>query len=237
VPARTSAPARATEAARISAIIAGLQAQYPEARTALAFGSTFQLLVAVILSAQCTDKRVNLVTADLFKRYRTPGDFAKLEPDDLEPQIKTCGLGPSKARNIVATSRLLLERHAGQVPGTMEELIKLPGVGRKTANVMLANAFDTAAIAVDTHVFRVAHRLGLSGGSSPEATERDLQRVIPEAQWAPAHHWLIWHGREICRARKPECGRCPVLDYCPTGRDLSGLPPLKGLKPWHRPGK
>ena len=237
MPPRTSARGRLTEAARVSSIIGGLQQHYPEARTALEFETTFQLLVAVILSAQCTDKRVNLVTQELFKNYRTPQDFARLEPDELEGRIKTCGLGPSKARNIVATSRLLLERHGGVVPGTLAELIALPGVGRKTANVMLANAFDTAAIAVDTHVFRVAHRLGLAGGNSPEATERDLQRVIPEAQWAPAHHWLIWHGREICHARKPECGRCPVLEYCPTGRDLTGMAPLKGLKPWYRPVK
>ncbi|MBM3267854.1 MAG: endonuclease III [Candidatus Sericytochromatia bacterium] len=219
--------------ARARAILDALARTYPEARTALEFGSTFQLLVAVILSAQCTDKRVNQVTAELFGRYRTPSDFARLEPDELEPLVRACGLGPSKARNIVATSRLLQDRHEGEVPGSLAELLALPGVGRKTANVMLANAFDTAAIAVDTHVFRVAHRLGLSDSPNPEGTERDLQTVIPRERWAPAHHWLIWHGREVCHARKPACSRCPVLEHCPTGRDLEGLPPLRGARAWH----
>ena len=171
----------------------------------------------------------------MFKTYRTPGDFAALAAEDLEPQIRSCGLGPSKARNIIATSRLLLERHCGQVPGTLEELIALPGVGRKTANVMLANVFDTAAIAVDTHVFRVSHRLGLARSANPEGTERELQAVIPREQWATAHHWLIWHGREVCHARKPECPRCPLLDACPTGRELVGMPGLTGIAPWPGP--
>lgn len=223
------------EQARAARILDALARAYPQARTALDFGSTFQLLVAVILSAQCTDKRVNLVTAELFKKYRTPEDFAALDAETLEPQVRSCGLGPSKARNIVAASRLLLEKHGGEVPGTMEELIALPGVGRKTANVMLANAFDTAAIAVDTHVFRVSHRLALASSSSPEGTERELQAAIPEGLWATAHHWLIWHGREICHARKPDCPRCPLLDDCPTGRALMGMEPLRGLKAWPGP--
>ncbi len=220
-------------ASRAARIVEALAAAYPQARTALEFGSTFQLLVAVILSAQCTDKRVNLVTAKLFERFKTPADFAALEPAELETYVKTCGLGPSKAKNIVATSRILVERHQGEVPGTLDELLDLPGVGRKTANVMLANAFDTAAIAVDTHVFRVAHRLGLSAATTPDGTERDLQAAIPQELWAPAHHWLIWHGREICHARKPDCPRCPLLDLCPTGRDFLGMPAIRGTRPWH----
>lgn len=221
------------ERSRIMRILEKLAATYPQARTALEFGSPFQLLVAVILSAQCTDKRVNQVTRELFKEYRTPADFAALDPAELEPKIRSCGLGPSKARNIVEASRLLLERHGGEVPGTMEELVALPGVGRKTANVMLANIFDTAAIAVDTHVFRVSHRLGLARSTTPEGTERELQAAIPRDLWAQAHHWLIWHGREICHARKPACSRCPLLNDCPTGRELEGLPPLLGLAAWH----
>jgi endonuclease-3 len=220
---------------RVRAILDALAATYPEARTALEFGTPFQLLVAVILSAQCTDKRVNQVTHELFKRFRTPEDVARLEPDELEPLIRSCGLGPSKARKLVATSRLLATQFGCEVPGTRDELVTLPGVGRKTANVMLANVFGTAAIAVDTHVFRVAHRLGLSDSPNRDGTERDLQAAIPRERWSQAHHWLIWHGRQLCRARKPDCPRCPVLDWCPTGRDLQGLAAIPGVKPWHGP--
>ena len=195
---------------------------YPEAGTALKFGTTFQLLVAVILSAQCTDKRVNEVTQKLFTVASEPADFARMQPEELEPRIRSCGLGPSKARSIVATSRALLERHGGEVPGTFAELVALPGVGRKTANVMLANAFGTPAIAVDTHVFRVANRLGLAAATTPEATEEQLRRRIPVELWSQAHHWLVHHGREICHARNPECSRCPLLRICPEGQRRCG---------------
>ena len=195
---------------------------YPGAGTALKFGTTFQLLVAVILSAQCTDKRVNEVTRKLFAVASEPADFARMQPGELEPWIRSCGLGPSKARNIVATSRVLLERHGGEVPGTFEQLVELPGVGRKTANVMLANAFETPAIAVDTHVLRVANRLGLAAATTPEATEKQLRQRIPVELWSQAHHWLIHHGREICHARNPACSVCPLLRLCPEGQRRCG---------------
>ncbi len=195
---------------------------YRGAGTALEFETTFQLLVAVILSAQCTDKRVNQVTRRLFEVASDPADFARMQPEELEPWIRSCGLGPSKARSIVATSRALLEQHGGKVPGTFEQLIELPGVGRKTANVMLANAFGTPAIAVDTHVFRVANRLGLAAARTPESTEEQLRRRIPVELWGQAHHWLIHHGREICHARNPECSRCPLLRLCPEGQRRCG---------------
>jgi endonuclease-3 len=195
-----------------------LRATYAGARTALHYRTDFQLLVSVILSAQCTDARVNMVTPKLFERYPNAEAMAALDPSDLEPLIMTCGLFKSKARNIIAASRLLVERHGGRVPRSMEELITLPGVGRKTANVVLSVAFDTPAIAVDTHVFRVANRLGLARARTPAQTEKQLMRVIPEGDWTSAHHWLIHHGREICHARNPECARCPLLALCPSAK-------------------
>lgn len=205
---------------RIAEILRILRETYPDARTALDYGSTFELLVAVILSAQCTDVRVNMVTKKLFARYRTAEDFARLTPEELEPWIASCGLGPAKARNLVATARILVERYRGEVPGTMEELVALPGVGRKTANVMLANAFGIPAIAVDTHVFRVANRLGLARSKDVLGTERDLMRTLPKETWIQAHHWLIWHGRELCKAQRPLCDRCPLAPLCPHYRSL-----------------
>ena len=191
---------------------------YANARTALTYETDFQLLVAVMLSAQCTDARVNMVTPDLFRKYPDAAALASLQPDELEPLIMTCGLYKSKAKNIVAASRILVASHGGRVPQTMEELIELPGVGRKTANVVLSVAFDTAAIAVDTHVFRVANRLGLTKAKNPVQTEQQLMKVIPEAEWSDAHHWLIHHGREICHARRPECAGCPLRELCPSAK-------------------
>jgi endonuclease-3 len=159
-----------------------------------------------------------MVTPGLFRAHPDAAAIASLQPDELEPLIKTCGLYRSKAKNIVATSRLLVVRHGGRVPKTMAELTELPGVGRKTANVVLSVAFDKAAIAVDTHVFRVANRLGLTKAKNPVQTEAQLMRVIPEAEWSDAHHWLIHHGREICHARRPECGRCPLRALCPSAK-------------------
>jgi endonuclease-3 len=176
------------------------------------------LLVAVILSAQCTDARVNLVTPALFRTYPDAAAIAALEPSDLEPLIMTCGLYKTKAKNIVAASRLLVARHRGRVPRTMAELLELPGVGRKTANVVLAVAFEQAAIAVDTHVFRVANRLGLTKATNPVQTETQLMEVVPKAEWSDAHHWLIHHGREICHARKPLCAECPLRALCPSAK-------------------
>jgi endonuclease-3 len=171
-----------------------------------------------MLSAQCTDARVNMVTPALFKRYPTAEAMAAAEPGELEPYIKTCGLFTTKAKNIVGASRLIVERHGGKVPNTMEELLELPGVGRKTANVVLAVGFDQDAIAVDTHVFRVANRTGLTRAKTPAQSEQQLMRVVPKDEWSQAHHWLIHHGREVCHARNPECIRCVIVDLCPSAK-------------------
>lgn len=196
------------------AILGALDKEYYDAVCALEFTNSFELLISTILSAQCTDKQVNKVTEKLFKRFSGPEDFARLEPQELEPYVKSCGVYKNKARNIVLTCRALLDRFGGEVPGTMEELTSLPGVGRKTANVVLSNAFGQDAIAVDTHVFRVTNRMGLVRAKTPEETECQLMERIPKDQWSRAHHWLIRHGRQVCHARKPECGRCPVFLWC-----------------------
>lgn len=221
-----------TDAPRVARILATLGATYPDATTALDYVTPFQFLVAVILSAQCTDVRVNEVTRALFGDFWKPADFAVLNPEELEVRIRKCGLGRSKAKNIVAMSRRLLDRHGGAVPSQFEELIRLPGVGRKTANVILASLFGVPAIAVDTHVYRVSHRLGFSGSTTPARTERDLQALIPRSDWAIAHHWFIWHGRTRCRARNPACIGCPLLENCPTGRNNVGMSKLPGLSGW-----
>jgi endonuclease III len=190
---------------------------YPDARTALEYDNAFQLLVAVMLSAQCTDTRVNMVTPALFAAFPTVRAFAAAPPRNLIPYIKSCGLFRTKAKNIIAASRLIVER-GGHVPETMDELLELPGVGRKTANVILSVAFAQSAIAVDTHVFRVANRLGLVQAKTPAAAEAALMKVVPKADWSSAHHWLIHHGRQICHARNPECRRCVVADLCPSAK-------------------
>jgi endonuclease-3 len=159
-----------------------------------------------------------MVTPALFARYPTAESMAAAEPEDLEPYIKTCGLFTTKAKNIIAASRLIVEHHGGKVPSTMEELLELPGVGRKTANVVLAVGFAQDAIAVDTHVFRVANRTGLTRARTPAQSERQLMKVVPRAEWSQAHHWLIHHGREVCHARKPECARCALVDLCPSAK-------------------
>ena len=191
-----------------------LQGAYATAACALTFTNPFELLIATMLSAQCTDKQVNKVTPGLFRAFPTPQDIAALSPEELEPYVKSCGVYKTKARNIVLTCRSLLERFGGNVPQTMEELTSLPGVGRKTANVVLSNAFGQDAIAVDTHVFRVTNRIGLVHAKTPEETERQLMAALPQEKWSQAHHWLIFHGRVVCHARKPECGKCPVYLWC-----------------------
>lgn len=191
-----------------------LEEAHPDAHCELNYGSDFQLLVAVILSAQCTDKRVNLVTAELFKHYREPVDFATVPQEKLEELIRPCGFFRSKARSIISSGADIIERFGGKVPRTMEELLSLRGVGRKTANVMLGVAFGESAIAVDTHVFRLAHRLGLSDKPTPEGVEKDLVGEISEEMRAKAHHLLIFHGRYVCHSRNPECDKCNVTEYC-----------------------
>lgn len=194
--------------------VAALGRSYPEARCRLRFGTSFELLIATILSAQCTDETVNRVTSGLFSRYRTPADFLSLTPERLGELIRECGLFRTKARNILAACRILVNEHGGEVPAEREALERLPGVGRKTAGVVLSNAFGVPAIAVDTHVFRVARRLGLADAGTPAGVERQLMRVIPGELWSAAHHQLIQHGRQVCTARKPRCGECPVAGLC-----------------------
>ena len=193
-----------------------LEATYAGAVPELKFNSPFELLIAVILSAQCTDKRVNAVTPALFAATDTPQKFLSLGQSRLEELIRSCGFYRSKARNILSTCRMLVEEFNGEVPTAFEDLIKLPGVGRKTANVVTSVAFKEPAIAVDTHVFRIANRLKLAEGSTPLEVELGLQRVIPKSKWADAHHWLIWHGRKLCRARAPLCDECPLRSVCPS---------------------
>lgn len=207
-----------TKAQRDAAILDRLRRAYAGAEIALDFDDTFQLLVAVILSAQCTDVRVNMVTPALFARYPSAEAMAATEPEDLEPYIKTCGLFTTKSKNLVAASRMIIERFGGKVPHTMEELLELPGVGRKTANVVLAVGFSQDAIAVDTHVFRVANRTGLTRARTPAQSERQLMKVVPKKWWARAHQWLIHHGREVCHARKPACATCVLVDLCPSAK-------------------
>lgn len=201
-------------------ILKTLKNLYPEARCALHHQNPFQLLIATILSAQCTDKRVNLITPPLFKKAPSPEKMLALGLPGLEKAIKTCGLYQSKAKNILGTCRGLLEKHRGRVPSDLKALTELPGVGRKTANVVLANAFGVPALPVDTHVFRVAQRLGLAEAKTPEKLEKKLREVFPKKDWIDAHHLLIHHGRNLCRARNPRCDICPLKVYCPFFKNL-----------------
>lgn len=196
--------------------IAILEETYRGTKPALRFSNPFELLIAVILSAQCTDVRVNVVTERLFKKAPTPEAILSLGLRSLEEEIRDCGLFRNKAKNIMAACQQLLQQHGGQVPEDFEALQQLPGVGRKTANVVMSVGFGHPAIAVDTHVFRVANRLKLASGAAPLAVEKGLQRAIPKEKWSEAHHWLIWHGRKICKARKPLCGECPLQKLCPS---------------------
>lgn len=207
--------------ARTQKIVARLQTTYPDAHCELNFSNPLELLVATILSAQCTDKRVNLVTAELFRKYRCAADYANADLAALEQGIKTTGFFRNKAKNIQACCRALLEKHGGQVPRTMTELHALDGVGRKTANVVLGNAFGiNEGVVVDTHVRRLANRLGLTKQQDPEKIERDLMQLVPRKQWTLLSHWLIWHGRRRCGARNPDCGRCEIAKLCPAAGRL-----------------
>ncbi|WP_423231136.1 endonuclease III [Clostridium grantii] len=195
-------------------IINILSETYEGAQCGLVFNSSFELLVATMLSAQCTDERVNIITKPLFEKYNTPQSMIQLSQLELGEIIKSCGLYKNKSKNIISTSKSIIEEYNGEVPNTFEELIKLSGVGRKTANVVLANAFNVPTIAVDTHVFRLANRIGLSKGNTPDKVEQDLMKSIPKEKWIQMHHYLIWHGRKICKARKPQCETCPIALYC-----------------------
>lgn len=193
-----------------------LEETYRGAKPELHFRNPFELLIAVILSAQCTDKRVNITTARLFKKAATPAAIVALGISGLEEEIKDCGLFRNKAKNIMATCRTLVEEFGGEVPSDYDTLLKLPGVGRKTANVVTSIAFGRPAIAVDTHVFRIANRLKLAAGETPLAVEKGLMKAIPREKWSAAHHWLIYHGRRVCKANRPLCGECPLADVCPS---------------------
>ena len=197
------------------AILNRLEEMYPEAKAELVFSNPYEMLVATMLSAQCTDKQVNKVTPAVFARYPDTSSMAEAQVEDLYPMVKSCGF-KSKAGNIIAACRIIREEHGGQVPDTREALTRLPGVGRKTANVVLSNAFGIPAFAVDTHVFRVSNRLGLCKADTVKETERQMTRLIPEEKWGQAHHWLIWHGRRVCKAQRPLCEECGLRDLCPT---------------------
>ena len=201
----------------IDVIIERLNKHYIGAKPGLKFNSPFELLIATILSAQTTDKQVNAVTGTLFGQYPDAKSFLALEQQELEEMIRSIGFFRTKAANVLETCYILTQQHGGQVPQTMAELTALPGVGRKTANVVLSNAFGIPAIAVDTHVFRVSNRLGLADAKNVEDTEKQLMDNIPREKWGEAHHWLIWHGRRICAARKPQCDVCFLADVCRYG--------------------
>ncbi len=199
---------------RITEIFTRLKDKYPAAKCELGYDSPFELLVAVILSAQCTDKRVNEVTKVLFKKANTPRQFAEMDIKELEKDIYTCGFYHNKAKNIIGASKDICEKFGGQVPSDMADLLSLSGVGRKTANVVLNVAFGQPTIPVDTHVFRVSHRLDLSSGKTPDDVEADLNEVIPDQFKPLAHHLLIFHGRYCCKAQRPDCDNCPLTDLC-----------------------
>lgn len=204
---------------RVSKLIERFQAVYPDAHCELNFKTPLQLLIATILSAQCTDKRVNMVTPSLFKKYRTAQAFAKALPFTFEKEIRSTGFFRSKTKSILAACRAIASSNGGRVPQTMEGLCALPGVGRKTANVVLGNAFGkNEGIVVDTHVVRLSNRLRLTTHGDPEKIEHDLMKVVPQNRWTIWSHWLIWHGRRRCFARKPDCAKCEVFALCPSGR-------------------
>ena len=200
----------------IQEILQILEQKYPQATTALHYCTPFELLLAVILSAQTTDKQVNKVTEKLFQKIKGPRDLLDMGISCLEKEIKGCGLYRQKSRQIMETSRLLCEKFGGEVPRTREELMTLPGVGRKTANVVLSTAFGLPALAVDTHVQRISRRLGLSEGKNALAVEKEICRLIPRDLWRETHHRMIAHGRQVCRARKPLCDSCSLSPYCPS---------------------
>jgi endonuclease III len=204
-------------AAQTKEVIKRLKKAYPDAHCALNHTNAFELLIATILSAQCTDERVNIVTAELFRKYPTPKHFVELSQSELEKEIHSTGFFRNKAKNIKAACERLLEAYGGEVPQTMEDLLTLGGVARKTANVVLGNAFGIASgVVVDTHVSRLSQRLGLTDARAPEKIEADLAELVPKKHWVMFPHWLIYHGRQVCNARKPLCGICTLADICPS---------------------
>jgi endonuclease-3 len=206
---------------RSKKIVAILRKTYPDPKTALSFSNPLQLLIATILSAQCTDVRVNVVTAVLFKKYRTVEDFADAKQEELEQDVRSTGFFRNKAKSIIACCKTITTKHGGKVPKTMEELVELGGVGRKTANCVLGGAYGiSSGVVVDTHVRRVSQRLGLTANDDPEKIEIDLMRLLPQDDWYAFGNMLIWHGRKICDARKPDCLNCPLRKDCPSAEDI-----------------
>lgn len=211
---------------RVRRIISLLKRAYPDARCTLNHANAFELLIATILSAQCTDERVNIVTANLFRKYRKPEDYLKVSPTHLQKDIRTTGFFRNKAKSIQGTARILTEQYSGRVPETIEELLELPGVARKTANVVLGNAFGViSGIVVDTHVTRLSRRLGLTKQKQPEKIEKDLAEIVPRKDWVMFSHLLIAHGRRICKARNPLCAECVVEKLCPSSYLKTGVMP------------
>ena len=204
---------------RVKNILPLLKKQYPDAKIALNFSNPLELLVATILSAQCTDVRVNIVTKTLFKKYKTPADWADADITEIENDIKSTGFYRNKAKNIKAACRMIITDFQNQVPCTMDQLTKLAGVGRKTANVLLGNVFDTPGITCDTHVIRLSARLGLSENSDPVKLECDLADIVNKKDWTMFSHLVIFHGRNICKARKPDCQNCPIAKFCPSANE------------------
>lgn len=211
---------------RTRAIIRRLQRAYPDAECSLRHSNAFELLIATILSAQCTDQRVNIVTADLFRKYRQPEDYLKVSEQELQQDIRTTGFFRNKAKSIRGTASTLIEQYGGQVPKTMDELLELPGVARKTANVVLGNAFGIkAGVVVDTHVTRLSHRFGFSEQKTAEKIELDLIEIVPRKEWVIFPHLMIAHGRKTCKARNPDCAECVVEKLCPSSFLKTGVPP------------
>ncbi|MEQ1645277.1 MAG: endonuclease III [Pyrinomonadaceae bacterium] len=205
---------------RTAEIIRRLKKAYPDAHCALVHSNPFELLIATILSAQCTDARVNIVTADLFRKYRGPADFLAVPQKELEKDIHSTGFFRNKAKNIQAACQRIVDVYGGEIPRTMDDLLTLGGVARKTANVVLGNAFGIASgVVVDTHISRISQRLGLTANKTPEKIERDLAELVPKKNWVMFPHWMIYHGRQVCDARKPKCGDCVLADICPSRLD------------------
>lgn len=230
-----------TRAQRTARIIAGLRATYPDAHCELNYSSPLELLIATILSAQCTDKQVNIVTAGLFSKYRSAEDYARARLAELESDVRRIGLYRNKARNIQACCRKLVEFHGGEVPRTMEALTALDGVGRKTANVVLGNAFGfNEGIVVDTHVARLSRRLRLATPTGAVNIERELQKLVPQRDWTLFSHWLIWHGRRRCFARNPDCAGCEIRALCPSAKQhfrRAGAKLKQSVPPARRSGR